>query len=154
MKTTRMNSFKVIGIKVRTTNENMQAAKDIPALWEQFMTKNIREKIPNKEKNDLYAIYTNYESDYRGAYDMIIGCKVYSLNEVPSEMSALEIPATSYEEFIAEGKLNDNIVYNKWMEIWQSELNREYQADFEIYPENVIPSEDTKVPIYISVKNT
>jgi predicted transcriptional regulator YdeE len=152
MKTTRMNSFQVIGIKVRTTNENMQAAKDIPALWEQFMTNNIFEKIPNKQNNDVYAIYTNYESDYTGAYDMIIGCKVYNLSEVPSEMSALEIPETSYQEFTAEGKLNDNIVYNKWMEIWQSELNREYKADFEIYPENVVPTEDTKVPIYISVR--
>ena len=152
MKTTQMKSFNVIGIKIRTTNQEMQAAKDIPALWEQFMSQNIIEKIPNKESDDVYAIYTNYESDYTGAYDMIIGCKTYSLSEVPENMCALKISANSYEEFIAEGKLNDNIVYNKWMEIWQTDLNRKYEADFEIYPENVLPSENTKVPIYISVK--
>lgn len=152
MKTTRMNSFNVIGIKVRTTNENMQAAKDIPALWKQFMSENIQEKIPNKETNDVYAIYTNYESDYTGAYDIIIGCKSYSLDEVPENMVALEIPGKLYEEFKAEGKLNDNIVYNKWVQIWNTDLNRDYKVDFEVYPENVIPTESTEVPIYISIK--
>lgn len=152
MKTTRMNAFNIIGIKIRTTNKDMQAAKDIPALWEQFMSKNVREKIPNKQNNDVYAIYTNYESDYTGAYDMIIGCKVASLNDIPTDMIGIVIPESAYQEFIAKGKLKDNIVYNKWMEIWQTSLDREYKADFEIYPENVIPTENTDVPIYISIK--
>jgi predicted transcriptional regulator YdeE len=30
----------VIGIEVRTTNENEQAAKDIPVFWEKFMKEN------------------------------------------------------------------------------------------------------------------
>ncbi|CAM1344413.1 GyrI-like domain-containing protein [Tenacibaculum amylolyticum] len=152
MKTTRMNTFNVIGIKVRTTNKDMQAAKDIPALWEEFMSKNLREKIPNKHNNDVYAIYTNYESDYTGAYDMIIGCKVTSLNDIPTDMTGVVIPECTYQEFIAKGKLNDNIVYNKWMEIWQTNLNREYKADFEIYSENVVPTINTEVPIYISIQ--
>jgi predicted transcriptional regulator YdeE len=152
MKTAQMESFNVIGIKIRTTNKEMQAAKDIPALWDKFMSENIIEKIPNKEADEIYAIYTNYESDYTEAYDMIIGCRTYSLDEVPSNMYALEIPASLYSEFTAKGKLNDNIVYNKWLEIWNTDLNRAYKADFEIYPENVLPTEETKVPIYISVK--
>jgi len=36
---TELESFKVIGISVRTTNENGQAAKDIPFLWNKFLKK-------------------------------------------------------------------------------------------------------------------
>ena len=37
---TQLESFKVIGISVRTTNENGQAAKDIPFLWNKFFEEN------------------------------------------------------------------------------------------------------------------
>lgn len=148
----QMNSFNVIGIKVRTTNQDMQAAKDIPALWQKFMAEKVADKIPNKKQNAVYAIYTNYESDYTGAYDMILGCRVSSLNDIPTDMIGLIIPESIYKEFKAEGQLKDNIVYNKWVEIWNTDLNREYNADFEVYPENATPDTQTEVPIYISVK--
>ncbi len=39
MNNMKVEPFKVIGIAVRTTNENNQAAKDIPLLWEKFIRK-------------------------------------------------------------------------------------------------------------------
>jgi predicted transcriptional regulator YdeE len=62
--TTRLESFKVIGISVRTTNENRQATKDIPFLWKKFFEENISSKIPNKLSDDLYCVYTHYEKDH------------------------------------------------------------------------------------------
>ncbi len=56
-----MEPFKVIGISVRTTNENNQAAKDIPVLWENLMNEDILNRIPNKTDNTIYSIYTDYE---------------------------------------------------------------------------------------------
>ena len=65
--------MKVIGISVRTTNENWQSAQDIGALWEQFYTENIFDKIPYKISNDILAIYTDYKSNYQEEYTTIIG---------------------------------------------------------------------------------
>ncbi|WP_299711428.1 GyrI-like domain-containing protein [uncultured Tenacibaculum sp.] len=151
MEKTQMTNFNIIGIKLRTTNADMQAAKDIPALWNKFMSENISDKIENKLEDSIYAIYTNYESDYTGAYDVVIGYKVESLENIPSDMIGIQIPKSSYEQFKAEGKLKDNIVYNKWMEIWNTKIDRRYEADFEIYKANTTEDADTEVEILISV---
>lgn len=37
----KIRPFNIIGISVRTTNENDQAAKDIPALWKRFISEGI-----------------------------------------------------------------------------------------------------------------
>ena len=48
MENIKIEAFNVIGIAVKTTNENGQAGKDIPALWEKFISEGILDKIPNK----------------------------------------------------------------------------------------------------------
>lgn len=55
-----MKAIKIIGIEVRTTNENGQALEDLDRLWGRFFSEKIAEKIPNKIRNDIYAVYTNY----------------------------------------------------------------------------------------------
>ncbi|SNR16885.1 GyrI-like domain-containing protein [Tenacibaculum jejuense] len=153
MKKTQIDSFNIIGIKARTTNANMQAAKDIPALWGKFMSDDVLSKINHKQNNDVYAIYTNYESDFTEAYDIIIGCKVDQLKDIPEDMIGIQIAKGNYEAFSAEGKLEDNIVYNKWMEIWNNtDLDRKYEADFEVYPADVDQQKETEVKIYISTE--
>lgn len=152
MKTTNIEAFNIIGIKIRTTNENMQAAKDIPAFWQKFMAEGIVDKIPNKTDNSVFAVYTNYKSDYTEAYDMILGCKVSSLDEIPEGMIAQTFKLDTYAHFISKGRKSDNIVYNTWTEIWNSDLNRTYHADFEVYGEKSMNPDDMEVDIFISVK--
>ncbi|WP_447640168.1 MULTISPECIES: hypothetical protein [Chitinophagaceae] len=47
--------FNIIGILVRTTNKDNQAAKDLDKLWECFFSENIMGKIPNKATSEVYA---------------------------------------------------------------------------------------------------
>jgi len=58
-----LNKFNIIGISVRTTNQNNKSAEDIGKLWEQFYRENLSAKIPNKTSNNIYAIYTDYKGD-------------------------------------------------------------------------------------------
>lgn len=145
--------FYIVGIAVRTTNENMQAATDIPALWNTFMTEGIAGKIPNKTGDELYCVYTEYESDYTKPYTTILGCAVYDLSEIPEGMKGIEIAGGDYEQFTAAGKMNDNIVYNEWLKIWDSGISRAYTTDFEVYGEKAQNPENAEVPIYIALKN-
>lgn len=151
MKTT-IEKFYVIGISVRTTNEGGQAAKDIPQLWERFMSEDIESKIPAKISRDVYGIYTEYEGDYTQPYTTVLGCKVESLDNIPEGFIGLTIETANYEKYTAKGKMSDDIVYNKWTEIWQSDLDRTYLSDFEIYGERSVDMDNAEVDIFISVK--
>lgn len=151
MKTT-IEEFHVIGISVRTTNEGGQAAKDIPQLWEKFVSEDIESKIPNKASTDLYGIYTEYEGDFTQPYTTIVGYKVNSLDNVPDGLIGLTIETANYEKFTAKGKLSDDIVFNKWTEIWKSNLDRAYVTDFEVYGEKSCEMDNAEIGIFVAVK--
>ena len=130
-----IQKFSVIGISARTTNENGQSSKDIPALWNKFMMEGIAEKIPSKIDNSLYCVYTDYEKDHTKPYTTILGCMVRSLDFIPEGMTGKTIEKATYEKFTAKGNLHENIVFNEWLKIWDSGLDRSFTADFEIYGE-------------------
>lgn len=146
-----IEEFFIIGFSIRTTNENGQSGTDIPALWNKFMTENAIEKIPNKINNSIYSVYTEYEKDYTKPYTTILGCKVSNLDNIPSGMIGKIIEKETYKQFIAKGKLTDGIVIQKWTEIWNSDLDRKYTADFEIYGEKASNPENAEVPIFIAI---
>ena len=146
-----IQKFNIIGISIRTTNENEQSGKDIPALWDQFISEGIAEKIPNKINHSIYSVYTDYEKDHTKPYTTILGCAVESLDFIPDEMVGITIETGSYEKFIAKGNLNDGIVINEWIKIWNSDLERSFTSDFEIYGEKVQNPENAEVDIFIAI---
>ncbi|AMQ01560.1 transcriptional regulator [Pedobacter cryoconitis] len=148
----KIDSFQVIGISVRTTNENGQAAKDIPALWEKFMSAGILERIPNKTDNSLYCIYTDYEKDHTKPYTTILGCKVENTAEIPDQLVSKTIEGASYQKITAKGNLMQGAVYNEWIKIWNSDLARTFTADFELYDERSLNPENAAVDIFVAVK--
>jgi predicted transcriptional regulator YdeE len=148
----KKEKFSVIGISVRTTNENGQAGQDIPALWHKFMTEGIAEKIPNKSDNAIYCIYTEYEKDHTKPYTTILGCKVDSLDSVPNGMVGKTFDAANYSKHIAKGSLLQGIVFNEWTKIWNSDLNRTFTADFEVYGVKAQNPENAEVDIFIAIK--
>ncbi len=144
--------FSVIGISIRTTNENGQSAKDIPALWNTFLSESIAEKIPNKISQDIICIYTDYEKDHTRPYTTILGCVVDNLNSIPEEMTGITIPNSNYEKFTPKGNLADGIVYNEWLKIWELNLDRTFTSDFEVYGAKAQNPENAEVDIYIAIK--
>jgi len=149
----QIETFKVIGIQVRTTNKDGQSKIDLEKIWNRFFSENIYETIPDKLDGDMYSIYTDYESDYTGAYTTFVGCRVGTLEDIPDGLIGLEIEGGQYIRYVAKGKL-PNAVMNTWKEIWQSDsdLNREYTVDFEVYGPKSQNPENAEVEIYIAVK--
>ena len=149
-----IQEFKVIGISIRTTNENGQSAKDIEAIWEKFWGEKIQEKIPNKVNDDIYAVYTDYETDFNGAYTTIIGLPVNSLENVPKGFVGITIKKAEYQKFVSKGKMPEAVV-NTWIEIWENkELNqiRAYKADFTIHGKKYYDGDNAEVETFISVE--
>jgi predicted transcriptional regulator YdeE len=152
MNNQKVKQFSVIGISVRTTNENEQAAKDIPALWNKFMAEAIATKIPNKIDDAFYCIYTEYEKDHTKPYTTILGCKVENLDTIPNGMIGKIVNEATYTKHIAKGNIMQGIVFNEWVKIWNTNLPRTFTADFEIYGAKAQNPENAEVDIFIAVK--
>jgi len=152
MKEIKSESILVVGISVRTSNENMQAAKDIPALWQQFAQESVAANVPNRVDEKTYCIYTEYESDHTKPYTTILGYRVSDLSNVPEGMVSCELAAGPYQKFVSKGNLLEGAVVNTWMDIWKSDLDRKYSADFECYDERAANPADGEVDIFIALK--
>ncbi|EKD51398.1 MAG: AraC family transcriptional regulator [uncultured bacterium] len=53
---------KIVGVALRTDNSPACLQK-LGAHWQRFFAENILEKIPNKTSHEIYAVYTDYDSD-------------------------------------------------------------------------------------------
>lgn len=152
MSSQTIQKFSVIGISVRTTNENGQAGKDIPALWDKFINEGILEKIPNKIDNSIYCIYTEYEKDHTKPYTTILGCKVADLQRIPGGMVGKTFEETNYTKIVAKGNILHGMVFNEWTKIWNSDLDRTFTADFEVYGEKAQNPENAEVDIFVATR--
>jgi predicted transcriptional regulator YdeE len=153
MSNQKIQKFSVIGISVRTSNENGQSAKDIPALWNKLMSEGIVEKIPNKMDRSIYCIYTEYEKDHTKPYTTILACKVTNLDSIPDGMIGKTFEEANYSRRIAKGNILQGMVLREWTNIWNSDLPRAYTADFEIYDEKKAQDmENAEVEIFVAIK--
>jgi predicted DNA-binding transcriptional regulator YafY/predicted transcriptional regulator YdeE len=152
MEKVKIEPFKVIGIGTRTTNENNQAATDITQLWQRFIGAGLIEKIPNKVDAAIYAIYTDYDSDYTKPYTTFLGCRVTDFGEIPEGLTGRSFKGGTYEKSSARGDLMKGLVIRHWEKIWQADIDRAYTADFEVYGEKAQNPSDAEVDFYIALK--
>ena len=147
------NGFKLIGISVRTTNQNNKVQEDLGKLWGQFSSENINEEIPNKISNEILAIYTDYQSNDTEDYTTIIGVPVSTLTEIPNGMIGQEFQPENFKKFIAKGEI-PKAVDDTWINIWEQDknLNRKYTYDFELYGANCNKGTDSEVEIFVALK--
>ncbi|MGZ3777204.1 MAG: GyrI-like domain-containing protein [Mucilaginibacter sp.] len=141
-------SFFVAGIAVRTTNQDDKANKDIGDLWTKFMSEDIQSKISDKYSDDLYCVYTDYETDHTGWYTAVIGCRV--LNAGNDGMFIALVPSGSYRLYKPEGKFPD-CVAETWRTIWLDGYNRKYIADYDLYKAGAKSFKETETEIYVGV---
>lgn len=146
-----MKALKIIGIETRTSNKN--ALQDLGTLWNRFFAEQISSKITNAVDDTIYAVYTDYESDYNGMYTTIIGKEVTDFAKIPIGFISREFSAQISKTFIAKGKLPD-AVGTTWAEIWKenNNLNRSYLHDIEVYGQQSQNLENGIVEIMIGVK--
>ena len=122
-------------------------------LWGKFYSDGISDKIPHKESDEIYSIYTDYESDYTGKIKAIIGQRVKSLDKIPAGLIGREFKGGKYIKFVAKGEIPDAIV-NVWKKVWKEdkELKRRYTADFEVYGEKSQNGVESEVDVFIATE--
>jgi len=145
------NEIRIVGIAIRTTNQNGQSRTDLSKLWKRFESDAIASKIPHKVSNDVFSVYIDYDSDFTQPYTALIGCEVKDFSQIPSGMVSKTIPAATYAVFTAKGKLPQSIL-EVWKYVWSFDLPRAYTGDFEVYGEKS-KAADTEVEVFVSVKD-
>ncbi len=148
-----LGKFTIVGVSIRTTNKDYKSQDDIAKLWEIFFRNKSYETIPNKVSNDIYCIYTDYETDYTGEYTTLLGYQVSTLEGMPTNLNLVikEFPESKYYKYISEGEL-PYAVAKTWAHIWESNINRRYLADFDVYGEEAKDPKDAKITTYLSIK--
>ncbi|MBT28611.1 MAG: AraC family transcriptional regulator [Thalassobius sp.] len=152
MQNVKIEPFNLIGIAVKTTNENNLAAQEIAELWQKFMGENLLHKIPNKVDNTIYSLYTEYEGDHTQPYTAVLGCKVDNLEEVPEGMVGKNFDGGNYVKLSAKGDLSKGLIVNEWTKIWQMDLDRAFTADFEVFGEKAQNPNNAEVDFLIAIK--
>lgn len=148
MQLTQVSRFYVTGFAVRTSNaaeKNATTAK-MSQLWERFYI----EAVPKLTVNSkVYGLYSNYQSDFTGEFDITACATNISLADY-KDLVTREIKPGSYLVFSRQGNMPQAVV-GLWQEIWDyfnsanCQYTRAYETDFEYY------KSDTEVEIYISV---
>lgn len=152
MQNVTVEPFKMIGIAVRTTNVNDQAAREIAELWGRLMSENMIDAIPNKIDHTIYSVYTEYEGDHTKPYTAILGCKVANVDSVPKGMVAKSFEGGNYVKITAKGDLTKGLIINEWSKIWNMDIERVFTADFEVFGAKAQNPTDAEVDFLIAVK--
>ncbi|MET3457143.1 MULTISPECIES: GyrI-like domain-containing protein [Pseudomonas] len=143
--------FTVAGLQVRTRNTDEQRLDTarIAPMWQQFFTEELFDKIPARQSESfVYGVYSNYESDATGHFDVTAGVQVY---EASAGYPAVDIEGGEYLVFSAKGKMPDCVI-QAWGLIWayfadNPQTLRRFTTDFEVY------SAPESVAIYIGVQS-
>jgi predicted transcriptional regulator YdeE len=145
--------FKLVGLKLKgkTTNQNDQSSRDCGNLWQKFEKDRIFDLVPDKLSNEVYAVYFDYEKDETAPFSYFIGYKVDQHSETPEHLEVLMIPAQERTKFTAKGVMTD-CVTNTWKEIWNSDIQRKFGFDFEVYDERSQDWSNAEVDIYVSTQ--
>jgi predicted transcriptional regulator YdeE len=157
-KVVQQPGFTVIGIAARTSNaKEITADGVIGKQWARFFQDGVIAKIPNKAGQSIVAVYTDYASDHNGEYTYVLGAKVTSDADVPSEMVAKKIPSGKYAVFTTGKGPGPKVVPEAWMKINSLPKtavggDRMYRADFEVYDERAADPQNLQADIYVGIK--
>jgi predicted transcriptional regulator YdeE len=148
--TVNLSEFFVSGIAVDTTNKDGQSEKDIGDLWTRFTTENMQQQITGKLSEDIYCVYTDYESDYTGRYTAVLGCRVESADTINDNFFTALVPGGNFRVYNPKGKFPESVA-NTWRQIWQTDIDRKYSADYDRYIAGAKSFEETEVEVYLAV---
>ena len=146
-----------IGTTVRTTNQdemNEKTAK-IPGNWNNFFSDGVANKIPNKISEDIFGVYSQYETDASGPYNQTVALQVEPNTVAPDSFEHIHANAARYLKFSARGEMPAAVI-DMWQKIWEyfaensHGYQRAYTVDFEFYDS----SDPDKVDIFIAIKQT
>ncbi|HEV8382203.1 MAG TPA: GyrI-like domain-containing protein [Gemmatimonadales bacterium] len=131
---------RIVGLATRTTNaaESDPSTAQIATLWEQFTRGRWSEQLEDFGAfGPTMAVYSAYESDVTGSYQLLVGRQVRDSRPVSAPLQVVLTARGSYLVFRCSGPLPQAIM-DGWRDVWacfarDNAPARAYTTDFEIY---------------------
>jgi len=153
-------AFKVAGYILRTTSQDGESKRAIPAFWQGYM-KNHQHALHGSLSPVSHAEYgLCMDSDMEsGAFNYVIGLEVPEGAEIPEGLHVANMPAATYAIFTtppADGPGFASAIQNTWAYVYQEwfpDSGYEYApgcADYELYDERCL-RDDKQIDIAIPV---
>lgn len=139
----------VIGLEDRTNNMAPDMGEIIGGLWGKFYSQGFYEAIQNKTNGKALGIYTDYAGDEKNDYSIVVACETQKDADIPAGMVKRTLPAGSYAKFIVKGDMH-KAVAEFWEKLWQMNLSRSFECDFEEYQNGDM--ENAEIHMYIGLK--
>lgn len=138
----RAEPKRIVGLAMRTTNtaESDLSSAKIPKLWERFGKERWAERLEEVGAfGPTTAVYSAYESDVTGSYQLLVGRQVRDSSPVSAPLQVVSTSQGSYLAFHCSGPLPQAVIAG-WRDVWTyfASANapaRAYTFDFEIYPD-------------------
>lgn len=135
-----------VGICARTNNTAPDMGAVIGGLWNRFYNEGIYASIPNKANAKALGIYTDYEGDEKSDYTVFTACE--AAEQPQGEYTVCRIPAGRYAKFIVHGDMVQAVAA-AWQSIWEMQLPRAFQCDFEEYQDG--STDNAEIHIYVGL---
>lgn len=130
----QIEAFDVIGLSSRISG-NEAASEEINALWQNFFETQLAHRLPNRLDDVIYAVYSDYEGDHTKPYRLTIGYRMKESEPhavVPEDACLVRVARGDYAMMSAGGEQPKALI-ETWQAIWQSDLDRCFETDFEVY---------------------
>ena len=149
MNIVKIESINIVGISVRTTNEDemKEGTAKIPDLWEKFYSQILNQQVQGQI---IFGVYSEYETDVNGKYMVTAGVEQTGKQTGTAKLSEVKIEAGEYMVFEGKGDIS-TVVLETWGKVWEyftskkAAHQRRYTTDFEKYISS------NQVEIYIAI---
>ena len=135
-------AFSVAGIAVRTSNsaEMNPAIAQLGGLWGRFFSESWERQLPARgDDGRIYGVYSGYESDQHGAFDVTAGVALADPATPQTAPGAVrvDIEPGDYLVFTGQGEM-PQMVIDAWQRVWRHfadnpQVQRRFGTDFEAY---------------------
>lgn len=136
-----------VGLSARTNNASPDMGAVIGGLWNRFYGEGIYTSIPGRVSEKALGIYTDYAGDEKSDYTVVVACEA-SQEPQGGAYTLCRIPAGPYAKFIVRGDMVQAVAA-AWQEIWQMDLPRSFQCDFEEYQDDSM--DNAEIHIYVGL---
>jgi predicted transcriptional regulator YdeE len=124
--------FTAIGLTAEVRNDNPST---IGGLWERFYQTDILAVLPKGTDRRVHCIYHGYTGNHLDPFKMTIGYVVSRDAECPDGLEVVRVPPQPVIIFEAKG-IQPATLVGCWQTIWQTDIDRAFVADFDIYDPN------------------
>jgi predicted transcriptional regulator YdeE len=146
----KVQQFSVAGISTLVTGGQENAVDQINDLWGEFFAQQIGQSLPDRAGETIYAVYSDYQGDYTKPYRLTIGYRMQE-NAAPSEkFYQVMVQSADYAMMSAQGEQPKALI-ETWTSIWQSDLPRSYDTDFEVYGPRFFEDGVHEVLVFVGV---